>query len=100
MAQLRTGSLNLTKIIEQAKAGHSAFKKGSDGNIWVNIKAWLNDDVDKLGNDTSIQLNSTKEKRDAEGNIYIGNMKLFEKQETPLSNNDMKAIPPMEDLPF
>jgi hypothetical protein len=100
MSKLFTGSLCLTDILEKAKAQHSAFVKGqSNGKIYVNIKVWENDQRDKFGNTMSFQLNSTKEMRDIEGNIYIGNAKPSEAaQPTPITSSDVEHL--SSDLPF
>lgn len=68
-------SLCFTDLMEQANKGHSAFTRGKNGKVYVNIVEWVNDEPDKYGNDVSFQLNSTKEKRESEGKIYVGNGK-------------------------
>lgn len=75
MSILINGSLCLTDMVEKAKAGHSAFKKAKNGKIYVAITEWVNDDPDQFGNHASFLLNSTKEQKDAEGKVYIGNGK-------------------------
>lgn len=98
MAILLNGSLCLTDLINQAKLKHSAFTKAANGKIYFNITQWVNDEPDKYGNVSSIQLNSTKEMRDTEGKIYIGNCKKAEaKQPEPISNNDLEDL---EEPPF
>ena len=76
MAQLRTGSLCLTDLNNKAKEGHSAFRKADNGKWYVNITVWHNEETDKYGNDSSIMLNSHKDKREDEGKVYVGNLKL------------------------
>ncbi len=99
MSQMFTGSQCLTDIIEQAKKGHSAFTKAQNGKIYFNVLEWLNDEPDKFGNVISIQLNSTKEKKDSEGKIYIGNCKMVEQK--PVTNNDIQKLSDeVDDLPF
>lgn len=101
MAKLNTGSICLTELIEQAKKKHSAFTKAANGKIYFNINLWQNDEADKYGNTFSIQLNSKKDLREAEGKIYIGNAKPLESKEPEaISNNDAVGIPESDDLPF
>lgn len=76
MSTLITASICLTDLVAQAKAGHSAFVRGKNGKIYVNITEWVNDEPDQFGNHASFLLNSTQEKRDSEGKIYIGNGKV------------------------
>lgn len=76
MAQLRTGSLCFTDILAKAKEGHSAFSKAQNGKIYFNVTVWHNEETDKYGNDSSIMLNSHKDKREQEGKCYIGNLKI------------------------
>lgn len=96
--RLMTGSLCLTEILEKAKAGHSAFTKAKNGKIYFNILQWLNEKPDQYGNDSSLQLNSTKEKKDEEGKCYIGNAKYTEAGAgEPVTPDE---IPEAADLPF
>lgn len=100
MSTLLGGSLCLTDINANAKLGHSAFSKADNGKIYFNINIWLNDEKDKYGNTASIQLNSKKDLRDAEGKIYIGNAKPVEAaQPEPLPAGD-EGLPDDDDLPF
>lgn len=73
--KILVGSLCLTDIVEKAKAGHSAFTKAKNGKIYFNILQWINDEADQYQNNSSYQLNSSKEKKDEEGKCYIGNAK-------------------------
>ena len=93
MSQLFTGSICLTDLGEQAKKQHSGIVKGKNGKLYANIKIWLNDELDRYGNDGSVQLNSSQEKRDEEGKIYIGNIKKLQKPAQPSTTFD-------EDLPW
>lgn len=96
--KLLTGSLCLTEIIEKAKAGHSAFTKASNGKVYFNFLQWLNAEPDKFNNNSSLQLNSTKEKKDEEGKCYIGNAKYMEAKQAEAVKAD--DIPDIGDLPF
>lgn len=106
MSKLNVGSICITDILEQAKRQHSAFVKSpKNGKIYCNVKIWVNDSPDEYGNKVSIQLNSSKEARDTEGKIYIGNAKEIEQQSPqPLSQSDASSISnigeALEDLPF
>jgi len=75
MSTLYGASLNITKLSAAGKTGHSAFFKGKNGDLYVNLNVWLNDASDQYGNDMSLQLNSRKELREQEGKIYVGNGK-------------------------
>jgi len=102
MSQLCTGSICLTDLINNAKVLHSANTKASNGKIYTNILIWQNDEPDKFGNTISIQLNSTKEKKDIEGKIYVGNAKKMEAQAPqPITAADTNVLEePLDDLPF
>lgn len=100
MSKRLYGSLDLTRLIEKAKEGHSAFRKAeSNGHIYVNINQWINDEKDAKGNDSSITLNSSKEKKEEEGKVYIGNLKISEAKsgDAPVGETD---VPNLDDLPF
>lgn len=103
MSKMFTGSICLTDLIENAKKKHSCFSKSqANGKIYANVILWENDETDKFGNTHSLQLNSSKENKESEGKIYIGNMKPVEKKEPqPLSDKDVKSfIPDNSGLPF
>lgn len=103
MSKLFTGSICLTDIVESAKKAHSSFVKSqTNGKVYCNVLLWENDEHDKFGNTHSLQLNSAKDKRDAEGKIYVGNFKPAEaKDPKPLSTTEAKGIGDMVDgLPF
>ena len=102
MAQLFTGSICLTDLIDMAKRQHSAYQKAqSNGKIYANVKIWVNDEPDKYGHSVGLQLNSTKEKRDSEPTFYIGNAKKVETTAPqPISANDVSNLDLPDDLPF
>lgn len=95
------GSLCLTDLNEQAKKGHSAFIRGKNGKVYVNVCHWLNSAPDSFGNTHSTQLSSKKDCRLAEGKVYLGNAKEY-KQESgfPVNARDTAQIPDDDDLPF
>ena len=98
MSQLLTGSICFTDLQKALKEAHSSGTRAANGKVYANIAIWVNDEPDKFGNTVSIQLNSTKEKRETEGKVYIGNAKAL-----PGSTPDpIKAgdINDPDDLPF
>lgn len=99
MSKFSTGSLCLTTILEQAKAGHSAFSKADNGKIYFNVGLWENEEADKFGNNMSMQLNSKKDSN--EPKCYIGNLKWTEKKETHISQDEIPTPEQLaDDLPF
>jgi len=95
MSKMITGSLNLTKILDKAKEKHSAFAKADNGDIYMNLLIWENDEKDKYGNDFSVQLNPKKDAADTEKKQYVGNLKrIGATATTPVE------VPQASDLPF
>lgn len=92
--QLFGGSICLTDLNDQARKGHSAFSKAQNGKIYINILTWLNEEKDKFGNIMSHQLSSSKDMREREGKVYIGNSKPLESSK-PVNGGD---IPPENDF--
>ena len=115
MSQLFYGSICITDLLEQLKAKHSAFSKARNGKIYANVNVWFNDVEDKFGNIMSIQINPSKEKKDIDKKMYIGNLKEAETSK-PISDRDVQGIDtdinyssdpstkwgkePTDDLPF
>lgn len=98
-----TGSLNLSKILAKAKEKHTAFSKADNGDIWVNLLVWENDEKDKHGNDFSVQLNPKKDAAETERKQYMGNLKRVVAASgatTPIEAKDVATIPSANDLPF
>ena len=89
------GSIDFSKLMEQAKAGNKAFTKNENGKIYLNVKVYVNDEVDKYGNIASLQSNfkgATKEDK-----FYFGNLK----ESTPIEVAVVDAdIVSADDLPF
>lgn len=102
MAQLFTGSICLTDLIDMAKRQHSAYTKAqSNGKIYANIKIWLNDEPDKYNNLIGLQLNSSKDKKETEPAFYIGNAKKVEvSNPKPILAMDTANLDLPDDLPF
>lgn len=98
MSQLFFGSICLTDLIEQAKKKHSAFTKGNNGKIYASVNVWLNDNVDKFGNIMSMQINPSKEMKDLEDRLYIGNLKQSDGPK-PISDIDAGGIDDNFDVP-
>ena len=95
MSQLLYGSLNLSKLMAAAKVGHKAFSRAENGQVYFNVRLWINDEKDKHGNDASLQLtfkDATKEDRQ-----YFGNLKISEPTSTSVNPED---LPETDDLPF
>lgn len=89
------GSIDFSKLLEQAKAGNKAFTKNENGKIYLNVRVWVNDELDKFGNVASFQSNfkgATKEDR-----FYFGNLKESEQIVEEVKSDD---IPSVDDLPF
>jgi hypothetical protein len=89
------GSIDFSKLMEQAKAGNKAFTKNDNGKIYLNVRVWVNDELDKYGNIASFQSNfkgATKEDK-----FYFGNLKESTPIESQIESND---IPELDDLPF
>lgn len=101
--RLRTASLCLTDILEQAKKGHSAFSR-SDKNdkVYFNVSIWDKVDDIKFGQDVSIQLNPAKD-TDFE-KTYIGNGKKHQYTPSQTQNTPENPVIPegtnTHDLPF
>jgi hypothetical protein len=95
MAQSYYGSIDFSKLIEQAKSGNKAFSKSENGKIYLNVRMYVNDEVDKFGNVASFQSNfkgATKEEK-----FYFGNMK----ESTPMEAQiEVADVPAADDLPF
>ena len=103
--QLFYGSICVTDLIEQIKVKHSAFNKGTNGKIYCNLNVWLNKEEDKYGNIMSAQLSPTKERKDKDAKLYIGNFKKSEGTNKPVVDRDIdkteKAFEEaVSDLPF
>lgn len=91
MSQMLTGSVCFTDLKEALKKAHSSGSRASNGKVYANIVIWINDEPDKFGNTVSIQLNSTKDKRESEGKVYIGNAKpTVASAPEPISSSDIE----------
>lgn len=98
MSQLFYGSLDVTTLLENLKSKHSSFTKGKNGKIYASINVWLNDQKDEFGNTMSVQINPSKEKKDIDKKIYIGNLKQSEGAK-PISDKDVDNVQTDYDIP-
>lgn len=89
------GSIDFSKLLEQAKAGNKAFTKNENGKIYLNVRVWVNDELDKYGNVACFQSNFKGAQK--EDKFYFGNLKESTPTEEPVTSND---IPDSTDLPF
>lgn len=95
MAQSYYGSIDFSKLIEQAKSGSKAFTKSENGKIYLNVRMYVNDEVDKFGNIASFQSNFKGASK--EDKFYFGNMK----ESTPIEAQVAAVdVPAADDLPF
>jgi hypothetical protein len=89
------GSIDFSKLLEQAKAGNKAFTKNENGKIYLNVKVWVNDELDKFGNVASFQ--SSFKGATKEDKFYFGNLK----ESLPVEDAVVEAdVPDASDLPF
>lgn len=102
MSKVINASICFTDLMDLAKKPHSAFTR-SDKNhkAYVSVQIWINDEPDKYGNDVSLMLNSTKESKEVEGKVYIGNGKTSNYSKTETKKPDPFGEPiKADDLPF
>lgn len=95
MAQSFYGSIDFSKLLEQAKAGNKAFTKTENGKIYLNVRVWVNDEEDKFGNIASFQSNFKGAQK--EDKFYFGNLKESKALEIEVKYED---VPSADDLPF
>lgn len=69
MSKLYQGSINLSNIDKQK------LYTCKNGDKWLNVSIWINDEPDKFGNHLSIQQSTKKD----ESKIYLGNCKEYQK---------------------
>lgn len=95
------GSVCLTDLVEQAKKGHSAFFRGTNNKVYVNVLQFISDEPNQYGQHSQLLLNP---KPDAEKDkCYIGNLKKAAKKEPePITPESLEEnITEFEDdLPF
>ncbi len=89
------GSIDFSKLLEQAKAGNKAFTKNENGKIYLNVRVWVNDEKDTYGNDASFQSNFKGAQK--EDKFYFGNLKESTPTQEEIKPDD---IPDVDGLPF
>ena len=96
MAQSFYGSIDFSKLIEQAKAGHKAFTKSEkNGKIYLNVDVYVKDEVDQFGNIASIR--GTFKGATKEDKFYFANLKESQFNEQKVEASDVDGL---DDLPF
>lgn len=95
MSQSFYGSIDFSKLLEQAKAGNKAFTKTENGKIYLNVRVWVNDEEDKFGNIASFQSNFKGAQK--EDKFYFGNLKESKAVEQKVESSD---IPSDDDFMF
>ena len=76
MSKMINGSIDLTKIGEAVRAGHSAVYTSANGTKYLNITVQVNDEPNEYGQRGSVQIwdkHSNKKE-------YLGNFGLYEEQ--------------------
>ena len=96
MAQSFYGSIDFSKLIEQAKAGHKAFTKSEkNGKIYLNVDVYVKDEVDQFGNIASIR--GTFKGATKEDKFYFANLKESQFNEQKVEASDVDGL---DDLVF
>ena len=96
MAQSFYGSIDFSKLIEQAKAGHKAFSKSEkNGKIYLNVDVYVKDEVDQFGNIASIR--GTFKGATKEDKFYFANLKESQFNEQKVEASDVDGL---DDLDF
>lgn len=74
MAQGYYGSIDFSKLLEMAKAGHKAFSKSEkNGKIYLNVDVYVKDEVGQYGDKASIR--ATFKGAAKEDKFYFANLK-------------------------
>jgi len=95
MSKSYYGSIDFSKLLEQAKSGNKAFSKSENGKIYLNLRMYINDEEDKFGNVASFQSNFKGAQK--EDKFYFGNMK----ESTPIETEvNASEIPDENEMPF
>lgn len=96
MANSFYGSIDFSKLIEQAKAGHKAFTKSEkNGKIYLNVDVYVKDEVDQFGNIASIR--GTFKGATKEDKFYFANLKQSTPFEEKVEPSDLSIL---DDLGF
>jgi len=97
MAQGYYGSIDFSKLLEMAKAGHKAFSKSEkNGKIYLNVDVYVKDEVGQYGDKASIR--GTFKGATKEDKFYFANLKESEAytEAQPVAND----IPGDDDFAF
>ena len=97
MAQSYYGSIDFSKLLEMAKAGHKAFSKSEkNGRIYLNVDVYVKDEVGQYGDKASIR--GTFKGATKEDKFYFANLK----ESAPFVEAQPAAneIPDEDDLAF
>jgi hypothetical protein len=79
MSKFLTGGINLSKIPKDK------ITTAQNGDKWLNVVLWLNDEADQYGNVGSVQVSQSLEERDQKApKTYLGNFKEPKKPEVPV----------------
>ena len=90
------GSIDFSKLLEEAKKGNKAFSKSEkNGRIYLNVQVFVRDEVDNYGN--SMSMRSSYKGAVKEDKFYFANLKQSEDIENPIQASE---IPDNDDLPF
>lgn len=91
------GSICVTDLMDALQKGHSAFSKSAkNGKVYANIIEFVREAPDDYGQHVSIQLSSTKDKREMEKEKfgkqnYVGNCKKLETNQ-PVSERAAQSV--------
>jgi len=97
MAQGYYGSIDFSKLLEMAKAGHKAFSKSEkNGKIYLNVDVYVKDEVGQYGDKASIR--ATFKGATKEDKFYFANLK--ESEGFAETQPAASEIPNDDDLPF
>jgi len=82
------GSIDFSRLIEEAKAGNKAFHKSDkNGRIYLNVQIFIKDEPDQYGN--TLAMRSTFKDAQKEDKFYFGNLKPSEDREQTITQSDI-----------
>lgn len=90
MSAIINTSVALGKIQEAA----SGMPKHKNGETYVPLTIFVNDELDQYNNDSSVQISQTKEERDAKApRVYVGNGRVAFVGEQGVTKKDTDGTP-------
>lgn len=100
-------SIDWNKIVEAAKAGHSAFTRSeANGHVYVSLRI-IDKEMDQYAKDVSVLLNPAKEHRgtreapsEQDGHFVGGGIILKNSVQENSPANPINITNPDDDLPF